>query len=132
MVSSQGASTRDRFVQCRLECGRSAGATHCPLDLLPLGLALGVLVHRFSQRDMAAGLASYVPPTARTSMALFWRTRLHRRRPDRDYPSHFLGAIAMASSNLGIRGRQVSDRSDLVVLSVLDSVFPTQQACFVP
>ncbi len=90
----------------------------------PLGVAGGLPLHRRAQRDMAGRLAADVPLARATARAVGRRAGTYPQRSRRARTAPALGATPAPSPDLGLRGREVHHRPDLVVLPVLAAEIP--------
>src|SRR3546814_2612474 len=119
MVPGQGARAGDRHLQRRCQCRRDRHPAARAVAGARLWLADGVRGHRRRRLRLADRLVGPLSPPVRTSEAERRRTRLDRagpRRPRRPAP---VEAVDPRSRDLGLCGRQILHRPDLVVLPLL-------------
>src|SRR5258707_11646797 len=98
------------------------------MDGVALGLALHLSFHWRTRIRLAHLLAPPLPQTARASTRIPSRTRLHPLRSFRIRRQNQVVRATPAPPNLHLRRRQISHRSHLVVLPLLDPRFPPAPA----
>ncbi len=112
--------------------GSNVGALAAPLLVPWLTVALGwpmaFLVTGRIRHGMVCSVVAVLPKPRKTSTPFFGRTGLHPQRPAGPRCSNSLADIAALSPNMGLHPRDRSEWANMVVLSVLDSGFPTQAA----
>src|SRR5271165_5146407 len=131
MVPQKGTRFGDRNLQCRNKCRRCSDAATCVARICPLGLARLFFRCGSSGLPRSCALALAVSPARATSAVLRPGTRLYSKRQNGELRQNPLDGDRSASTNLGVCRRQVPDRSDLVVLLVLDPGVPGTPARFV-
>src|SRR5271165_6273712 len=125
MVSTERTSFGHRDFQCRNECGRDHHARSRALDYHSLWMAMGIRCHGSSGISVVFALDGGVPEAGRAPTMLTRRTRVHSKRWRKGNGPSAMGTSVRIPADVGIPARQVSDRPDLVVLSILGAgVFP--------
>src|SRR6202035_5508942 len=86
-----------------------------------MGLARSVRRHRGTRIRVADLLAVDLSQTGSAPPPLESRTRLHPQRSASSACQNQVDSALPVAANLGIRGREIADRSGMVVLSFLGS-----------
>src|ERR1044072_102675 len=128
MVSEERARVRDGNLQRRIECWRDCRTFDCAVDRDASRLALGIHTYGCDWSRVALLLAPACSPARTTSESIKGGTRLYSQRSRGSTgEERAVAEFDPAPANVCLRDRKVSYRSDLVVLSLLDTEFLSRQ-----
>src|SRR5579864_5135436 len=129
MVSEKRAVARDRNLQCwnqrRRNCYSAGGA----VDHNSLGMAMGISHHRWYWLRLAGLMAIVLSQAGRASARFRSRIGIHTKRFGGADRQSEMDQPDFVPAGLGVRECEVSDRSHLVPLPVLDPGFPATETC---
>src|SRR5258708_4121076 len=91
---------------------------------------MGVYHHRHSGFYLAVFLAGDIPAPGRAPKIVRGRARIHSVGSGGTDDEDTLGQARTSPADMGLRGRQIHDRSDLVGLSFLDAKIPEHELWF--
>ena len=111
-------------LQCRVKYRRDLHPARGSHYHLVLRLAHGVRRHRQPERDLADFLGLALSPPEGSPEATARGAGLHRKRPAAEGKKAHMASGDVEKGNLGLFDRQISYRSNLVVLSVLAAGLP--------